>query len=211
LIKSVCFVGRNTFENYLSLSQDGYSIAISITDPNAATARVPRGFAGVLRLSFDDVYEESIGVEVGSLPDADERHADGVGLFFGSELLCDAINASQIIDFLNIYAEKSAAFDLYVHCEAGISRSSAVARFVSTKFKCPIEQANPDTSAANRRLLRLLQKVSSGTLIRLGRIAIAPLDAPGGRLLVTCDGETKEVPVEVPSTRSIMMRNTQPW
>lgn len=161
-LHTVCFISRDTFENHLKLSSTIPMIAISITDPTATSARAPKGLAGLLRLSFEDDYEELLGVPPGYLPDLHPQHDDGIRLFFGDNELCDANDASRMLSFLNTYAKKDQPHDVIVHCRAGISRSAAVAQFVSEHYGCDIDQANPDTSAANMRVLRLLRSASKG-------------------------------------------------
>ena len=60
---------------------------------------------------------------------------------------------------------------LVVHCFAGISRSAAVAAFASDRFGVEIDQANPDTSCANARLLRLLGKVDMALLLDIQEVS----------------------------------------
>lgn len=94
------------------------------------------------------------------MPDLRPRHEAGVRLFFDNNELCDANDARKVVRFLSHYAEKEEGYDLVVHCHAG--RSAAVAQFAADRFGAPIVNANPDTSGANRRLLRLLGKVFEG-------------------------------------------------
>lgn len=206
MLKTVRFTSRTAFENHLDLHATRVSIAISITDPSAKPARAPRGLTGLIRLSFEDDYEEGLGVEVGSLPDLHERHGDGVRLFFDDSELCDAGDARKIFRFLQQYATREDEVDLVVHCNAGISRSAAVAQFANSYFGCPIVQENPDTSRANRRLQRLLQAHAAGKTPSTGLLArectAYHAETP---MRVIIDGVSSLVPVTPPSTQQIMM------
>lgn len=156
-IKSVCFVSRAAIERHIAPRQD--ASIVSITDPDEPLACIADGFHGLLRLQFHDLEEESINVPVGLLPDL---RPGGRRIDFGRAVLPDASDAIKIITFIRDLSAMAGLFHLIVHCEAGISRSAAVASFVADRFCVPIEQANPDTSAANARLLRLLNKAAEG-------------------------------------------------
>lgn len=121
-----------------------------------------RGYAGSLRLGFEDEYEEKLGVCVGEIPDLHPAHENGARIFYQGNELPDFNDALRVVKFLDRYAAKTERFDLVVHCQAGISRSAAVAQFAADKYGALLAGANPDTSGANRRLLRLLNKVSDG-------------------------------------------------
>lgn len=206
MIKSVSFLSRANFESKYKVSPQMKSVAISIVDPvgpNSTLARPPRGLHGILRLSFEDECEESIGVEVGSIPDLHVMHEDGVRLFLQGNELCDASDAVKINRFLAHYHCSSEDVQLIVHCQAGISRSAAVARFASEEFACAIHQDCGDTSGANRRLLRLLRSAADGQRPSMG--TITPCVENGDSVLVELDGTEYVVLIEAPSTRKLMM------
>lgn len=77
-------------------------ICISISDPDAAPARVSSRFAAVLRLNFDDVTERGEP----------------------SDVLFAENHAREIREFLD---EWPSAERVVVHCNAGVSRSPGVA------------------------------------------------------------------------------------
>jgi predicted protein tyrosine phosphatase len=168
MLLSVCFVSQRTFEDHVDPA--GNVVAISITDPDERPAKVRPGFRAVLRLSFHDIMEESLGLNVGDLPDLHPRHAVGVRLFWGQAELCDANDARRVLTFLDHHANSAEKLHLVVHCHAGISRSAAVAAFAADRFGIEIDQANPDTSCANTRLLRLLGKVDLGHPLHVGEV-----------------------------------------
>jgi predicted protein tyrosine phosphatase len=77
-------------------------ICISISDPDAAPARVSRMFEAVLRLHFDDITETDAPTDI----------------------LFAADHARAINDFLDKWPD---AEKVIVHCNMGVSRSPGVA------------------------------------------------------------------------------------
>ena len=85
------------------------SVVVSITEPGRF-AKIPAGFAAVLRLKFQD-YEDT------------RKHPAMAVLFHPRQ-------ADQLADFLTKHRGKN----VVVHCAAGISRSGAVAEVVMEAF-----------------------------------------------------------------------------
>ena len=85
-------------------------VCISITEPGRV-ARLPKGFAAVLRLGFQDY-------------DGRRKHPDSAVLF-------DARMAAQLARF----ARKHRGSNIVVHCAAGISRSGAVVEALLEAFR----------------------------------------------------------------------------
>ena len=164
MYESVVFVSRF---NVQKLIPDAHAIVISLTIPNDPVRFEP-GWRGVLQLEFHDVSEEFLGLDVGSLPDADnEGHlvAEFKGRIFR---LPDVHHAKAIVNFLTEHQGGCSDFvSVIVHCDMGRSRSAAVAQFVADRYEVPIVNSEPewlehvtriDTTLANPRLLRLLRK-----------------------------------------------------
>lgn len=147
--KTVAFISKYAMENHLKPSKD--TAIISITDPSDTPANIPEGFHSILRVQFDDLYEELLREEVGTFPDICLQG----DILWHNLVLPDARHAKAILEFIN----QLDCDHLVVHCHAGISRSAAVAQFVANVYHSEIDQANGDTSLANKRLLRLLNKV----------------------------------------------------
>ncbi len=145
MIKMVKFVSQLHMENLEAPCLN--TAVISITAPGDHPARIKEGFNSVLRLQFDDLYEEIIHEAIGAIPDA---NPDGYVLWHNLRLP-DANHAKAILEFLDTLTCER----LIVHCHAGVSRSAAVAQFVSDKYNADLDG---DTSCANKRLLRLLNK-----------------------------------------------------
>ena len=78
----------------------GRSVIISITSPNSSFPLLQEGWSDILRLSFDDI-----------------DHEDGQNYIIFSDS-----QAEEILDF----AIKNIDKDLFVNCDAGISRSTAI-------------------------------------------------------------------------------------
>ena len=92
--------------------------AISILTPGRAAAQLHRDIVDVLRLYFHD------GVPQGTGPRKVE--------LFSTE------QAQAVIDFLRHHNAKPHPQHLLIHCEAGISRSAAVAVFSASECRVPL-------------------------------------------------------------------------
>jgi len=123
-------------------------IHIAITDPAPGyhhPLNLCRHKADVLHLRFSDVTPEDIK----SNPAFKRFEA---GLF-------DAGQAGQIVAFLDEH--RNAGVDVMVNCEAGISRSSAVANFVLEYFGSRQEPFAPPHYRPNPHVLRVLREVAA--------------------------------------------------
>lgn len=70
----------------------------------------------------------------------------------------DLSHARKIVAMVRSLHENEATFTLLIHCEAGVSRSGAIAQWASEITEASIDQRCGDTSLANPRMLRLLRK-----------------------------------------------------
>ena len=88
------------------------TVCISITEPlrESGKARLPKGFADVLRLEFQDY-------------DSERKHPDSAVLF-------DVRMAARVSRF----ARKHRGKNILVHCAAGISRSGAIVEALLLAF-----------------------------------------------------------------------------
>ena len=135
---------------------------ISIVAPGCGAAAFKDcDFNSVLRLTFDDLSEEDIKEPIGSIPDLDP---DGPILWHNLQLP-DMNHANAIVDFLDCLSCEN----VIVHCYAGISRSAAVAKFISKKYNAILSEEFGDTSFANKRVLRLLNKVINNQFVKVGK------------------------------------------
>lgn len=110
---------------------------ISITDPGSKPANITRspGFSGIIRLRFDDVEQDE---------------------FWHGQFLnaMKPWQAKEIVDFVNEVEDKIDF--LFVHCEAGISRSAGVAAAISrAKFGHDLEYFRSGKYSPNMNCYRL--------------------------------------------------------
>lgn len=120
-IKNVYFMPRGKAEN---ISPNTSEAMISISVPNDP-AKLSSGWARdrLLRLQFHDADNEgNVNLLVG-------QKIDGI---MGPKLFTKQ-DAKQIIDFVE--KNKNKVDTIFVHCDAGISRSAAVAKFIAEIYK----------------------------------------------------------------------------
>ena len=110
---------------------------ISISEPPQPEAALQPGWHSVLRLEFHDV-------------EAWEYRDESV-IRFSEE------DAAKIIDFVEVLPNDLKG--ILVHCRAGISRSAAVAKWVSEAHGLPFA---PDYDCHNHTVLAMLEKVAEG-------------------------------------------------
>ncbi|HEY6438307.1 MAG TPA: protein-tyrosine phosphatase family protein, partial [Ignavibacteriaceae bacterium] len=131
MIASVFFLSRSQAESYSRKKQPRPFAIISITDTGSKPANIPRTHQGLIRLEFEDLYEEVYGeCKVGQIPD---MLPDSLPLIVNGEEWPDANHAKKILSFIETVSKKEQEMDLVVHCEGGISRSAAVAQFVADR------------------------------------------------------------------------------
>ena len=116
-IRQVSYTSRLHAESLTGSSQVA---VISITDPGSDEASLDPGFLNVLRLSFFD-----------AVPADEYLPAPLPGLF-------DHLMARRVGDFTSQLHAAPAEISVVVHCEYGVSRSAAVALFVSAYAKAPL-------------------------------------------------------------------------
>jgi predicted protein tyrosine phosphatase len=105
---------------------------ISITDLNFADAPLQEDWLDVLRLKFDDISE---------------MDHDGY-------VRMDELQAHAIIEFARRMHEDERCEGILVHCWAGVSRSAAVAKWISEKYGLPFPK---DYEYANQHVYKLLR------------------------------------------------------
>ncbi len=120
---------------------DPRTALISITDPGDP-ARLPEGWAAVLRLEFDDITPPfPVLICDGN------QHRDLAPF--------DASMATQVLEFVG--AVPPDVNRIIVHCNAGISRSAAVARFLADYYGYYLHDKG---EWANRHVLSVLHKAA---------------------------------------------------
>ncbi len=114
-ILSVQFLSVHEAEDFVPAEP---TAAISITSPGCSNAVLHSGLVDVLRLSFHDAIPK-------------DNHPSGTVVFSATE-------AKQIVDFIRFHHAVSDPRHLLIHCEAGISRSAAVAVFAASECGVPL-------------------------------------------------------------------------
>ena len=114
---------------------------ISITQPGLDEARLQDGFRDVLRLSFHDVGHRGAGRLRG----------------FGRE------DATRIIEWLGKLHDEPSTVEVLVHCEAGRSRSAAVALFIEHAFGAYLHDRDAAFDA-NLFVLQVLCRLSNHSI-----------------------------------------------
>jgi predicted protein tyrosine phosphatase len=111
-MQEIIVKSRREIEDLL-LNSEPNSFVISITDPNYKMAKINQEEKNILRLQFYDI-DQIIKEE-------------GVILYPISDNQCEQIKYFVEYNFKNI-------IDLYVHCEAGISRSAGIAAAIAKYY-----------------------------------------------------------------------------
>lgn len=111
---------------------------ISIIDPESPPPNLSNRFFRVLRLSFHDLL----------------RPIDGYRLF-------DRNDADELVGFLNWLHGLPDPLKLVCHCEAGVSRSAAVAVFAAALSGAAFPRYGA-ASLANRHVLNVLNACKPG-------------------------------------------------
>lgn len=114
-IESLQFLSIHEAESFVPYQS---SVAISIISPGRAPARLHGDIGEILRLAFHDATPKDSNPQ--------------------STVLFSAEDAKAVIDFLRRHHARTQALHLLIHCEAGISRSAAVAVFAASECRVPL-------------------------------------------------------------------------
>lgn len=134
------------------LPGDPATAVLSVTDPEVV-APLAEGFAGVLRLGFHDVDDETLGL--------------GLPVSLRGEVVpMDADQARRLVVWTDALAQEGAGYRVVAHCHAGISRSSAIAWFLHQRHGAELHWR--PYFQPNRRVLRLLAEASGQRLVDPG-------------------------------------------
>ena len=105
---------------------------ISISEPLNYPAQLKSGWHGILRLEFHDIENEN-----------------------KPQTIFSRQHALDIVAFVH-QAHIGACEGILVHCKAGISRSSAVAKWIAEKYNLPFDR---DYNLCNHRVYTTLKEV----------------------------------------------------
>lgn len=174
MIRSVDFMSRHKAE---SLPARTDLAVISITEPEVDPAVLSCDEHRILRLVFHDV-------------DPGKETDNCWTLFSPSQ-------ADQVVHFVRRLHADRQAFDLVIHCKAGISRSAALALFVAAETGCDFPR-KPFAGLANKHMLTTLE---NNTGMSLPRPRALP-KRENFSVSVARDFETGQAEVAVENTRT---------
>jgi len=123
------------------------SAVISIRDPGSKPVDLKRGWYKVLSLVFHDIDRDKLSTMSAHL------RAD-IELAYA---MMEPAHAQVIVAFVND-AVRAGVEGFLVHCEAGISRSAAVAKWIAEHYHLP--SLRPAVVAHNRYVYRLLKEAA---------------------------------------------------
>jgi predicted protein tyrosine phosphatase len=155
MFKEVLFV---SLDEMRMVAPSSDTVVISILDVSEEFGRPSlEGFRDVLRLQFEDTYEEGNTHYPGPWPDEPSPGQHASYCQAPNERVCTLTDANAVVEFL---AKHHGTFDqltLLVHCQGGISRSAAVASWASVRYWAPMT-GQRTAEYPNMRVLRLLDK-----------------------------------------------------
>lgn len=160
MIVEIQYLPRLAAETYPG---DIRTVVISIQTPGQAPAELSPGFGDILRLWFDDL-SETLWTDLAKRPVVPDEGRDGgpvdtLGFIWFDTRLADIVRL-----FIQEYHERPEPFKLLVHCEAGQSRSAAVALWAATYTGTALTFDDEARRLLNDRVLRLLQRPSNPNL-----------------------------------------------
>lgn len=117
------------------------ALLVSLHDPGSPPPALQHGWRALLQLAFFDADDDM----------AEFAAREGLAL-------CEPADAVRIVRFLDHWhAQRDGPTDVVAHCEQGISRSAAVAKFCARRYGLDFPWDYP---FANRRVLRLLHEAA---------------------------------------------------
>jgi predicted protein tyrosine phosphatase len=106
---------------------------ISLTDPGSRLATLRKGWGAVLKLRFHDIDKQ-----------------------WQNYVMMSVDQARELLEWVEKNEEKLTG--IVVHCEAGISRSAAVAKFLQERHGLPVDES--DVRFHNKHVYKLLSDLS---------------------------------------------------
>lgn len=145
-IASVCHISRLAFRQYpweTWINGPEHKVklnaaAISITDPDSEKEPIPKGFSKSFQIQFHDIAPSKYSEE-----DLSHYH------------LLTREGAANLWRFIHFLEVDQLPWEVVVHCEAGISRSAAVATYIAQKYNLILDWDK--AKYANPHVLGLLR------------------------------------------------------
>jgi len=159
MLKSVEFMSLKS----MKALQPNESVAVISIHDSSTTRDLPTfdGFLDVLSLNMLDVSEEHFGLAPGTWTDepSAKQHPEYCGI--DENYAPSLSHARAIRTFVDNLHARADAIALVVHCSAGVSRSAAVAGWVSERFSVILhDRASQGLGNANPRITRLLNSAT---------------------------------------------------
>ncbi|WP_382322400.1 hypothetical protein ACFJI0_22635 [Hydrogenophaga sp. UC242_53] len=161
MLKDVRFMG---VKDAIKLAPSSDTVIISILNQFEECNRPEHlhQFRDHLILHFVDTFEKP-GEPEWRDQMSEEEHK--VICKYDEEKAPELIDARRIVEFVGRHHETPDEIRLVVHCQGGISRSAAVAKWVGEAYEVQLPQLGDGIhvlDGANPRVLRLLSKASRG-------------------------------------------------
>lgn len=133
---------------------------ISVLDNDEAKQRpLFEGFHSSLILEFYDTEEPGRSRPTTLWPDEPTEAEHEEFCLCKHERAPSLSDAKKIVDFIAALHQSPERHKVVVHCKAGLSRSAAIAAWVSVVYWVPMSGCR-STEEANSRMLRLLDKAA---------------------------------------------------
>lgn len=137
MISSIEYTSRRDIERRQPAAD---TVVLSIRGFDERPPRLARGWGDVLSMQFDDVVPgEGFGCEEPMTPD----------------------DARRISAWIGHWAQARQPVKLLIHCNAGVSRSAAVALWASHALRRPVQGVEGDGRDANPHVRSLLAQVAA--------------------------------------------------
>jgi hypothetical protein len=165
MYKLTTFISKKQAEEYHEPSDKMSRVIISLTTPSEANnTRSYSGYCKPAKL-HEDTWKDILRLEFHDKDPETIRPGEKSGYkLFNDE------HAIKILKFLKLHQDDTT--DAIVHCEAGISRSAAVSKFISIVYSLPFPESY---SIYNKHIFSTLMKVYNISLYGDGPIAFEDL------------------------------------
>ncbi|WP_137921456.1 dual specificity protein phosphatase family protein [Hydrogenophaga sp. 2FB] len=161
MLKEVLFMG---VREAMKLEPRQDTVIISILDQFEECNRPDHlhKFRDHLILNFVDTFERPGDPD---WPDQMSEEEHKVICKYDEDKAPELSDAKRIVEFIDKYRDAPEEVRLIVHCQGGVSRSAAVAKWAGEFYRVPLPQVGDGIhllEGANPRVIRLLAKAAGG-------------------------------------------------